>query len=391
MQPLHVKTATEVDLQSLVDNRVPENRMLEYKVDLPGHSDRDKKEFLSDVSAFANASGGVLIFGMRERDGVASELVGITCDDLDGETAALESLLRECIDPRLPSVEIRQLELSGSRRVLLVGVARSWLAPHVVDFKKHWRFYSRHAAGKYPLDVQEIRTQFLMNESTADRLRRYRIGRLASIAEYDTPVPLREGPRMVLHILPMDSLLGMAQVDPREAMKASRLWPRLYSGLSPSYNLDGLVASSGSRADNDMYLQVFRSGVLEVVDAYSGRGDGPDGRKYMRPTFLESVLLEAIPAFCNYLAALGVSLPVLVGVALQGWGGREIWAESLFSFLNTAVPIDRDELVFPELLVQAGAPDYSQLLRPLFDQMWNAGGFGASPNYDEEGKRKVPR
>ena len=37
-----------------------ENNYLEYKEKL-GHSERDKKEFLKDVSGFANASGGFLI------------------------------------------------------------------------------------------------------------------------------------------------------------------------------------------------------------------------------------------------------------------------------------------------------------------------------------------
>ncbi len=54
------------DLQALVDNSVSETKTLEYKESLPGNSDGDKKEFLADVSSFANASGGYIIFGMKE-------------------------------------------------------------------------------------------------------------------------------------------------------------------------------------------------------------------------------------------------------------------------------------------------------------------------------------
>ena len=48
----------ENDLQALVDNQVAERKTIEYKESLPGNADGDKKEFLADVSSFANASGG---------------------------------------------------------------------------------------------------------------------------------------------------------------------------------------------------------------------------------------------------------------------------------------------------------------------------------------------
>jgi len=40
--------------------------MLDYKRDVPGESDQDKKEFLADISSFANATGGDLIYGVDE-------------------------------------------------------------------------------------------------------------------------------------------------------------------------------------------------------------------------------------------------------------------------------------------------------------------------------------
>ena len=55
---------TESDLQELIDNGVAEGKTLDYKEKLSGNSDAEKKEFLYDVSSFANASGGNLIFGI---------------------------------------------------------------------------------------------------------------------------------------------------------------------------------------------------------------------------------------------------------------------------------------------------------------------------------------
>lgn len=62
----NIDEITEEDLQALIDNSVLESKSIEYKQSLPGNSDSEKKEFLADVSSFANASGGDLIYGIIE-------------------------------------------------------------------------------------------------------------------------------------------------------------------------------------------------------------------------------------------------------------------------------------------------------------------------------------
>jgi hypothetical protein len=52
-----LESIKESDPQALVDNQVAEHKTIEHKEALPGNADGDKKEFLVDVSSFANASG----------------------------------------------------------------------------------------------------------------------------------------------------------------------------------------------------------------------------------------------------------------------------------------------------------------------------------------------
>jgi predicted HTH transcriptional regulator len=66
MIPKPLDHITEADLQALISDAVPEGRTIEYKRALPGNSDGEKKEFLADISSFANTSGGDLIYGMDE-------------------------------------------------------------------------------------------------------------------------------------------------------------------------------------------------------------------------------------------------------------------------------------------------------------------------------------
>lgn len=51
---------TENDLQALILEKAGEGKTLDYKRDSVGQSDKDKKEFLYDVSSFANTLGGNL-------------------------------------------------------------------------------------------------------------------------------------------------------------------------------------------------------------------------------------------------------------------------------------------------------------------------------------------
>ena len=57
---------TQKDLQDLIDNVVLEGKTIEYKATLPLGDPDGKKEFLKNVSSFANTSGGDIIYGITE-------------------------------------------------------------------------------------------------------------------------------------------------------------------------------------------------------------------------------------------------------------------------------------------------------------------------------------
>jgi len=51
------------DIQKLIENKIEESLTLEYKRELS----RNNKEIAKDISAFANTSGGVIIYGIEEK------------------------------------------------------------------------------------------------------------------------------------------------------------------------------------------------------------------------------------------------------------------------------------------------------------------------------------
>ena len=74
---------TDDDLLALISNKVSEGRTIDYKRELPGNTDSDKKEFLADTSSFANTSGGDLVFGMDEVAGLPTQLTGFQSTNTD--------------------------------------------------------------------------------------------------------------------------------------------------------------------------------------------------------------------------------------------------------------------------------------------------------------------
>src|SRR5580698_8294411 len=96
-----VSEIAEADIQALKDSGVQESQRLEYKRELPGTRDEDKREFLADVSSFSNTEGGDVIYGVAEERGLIAEIVGLSSPDFDAETLRLENLIRDGISPRL--------------------------------------------------------------------------------------------------------------------------------------------------------------------------------------------------------------------------------------------------------------------------------------------------
>lgn len=111
------------DIESLKDNGVVEGHFLDFKITGIGKLDKDRKEFLADVSAFANASGGDIIFGVQEIGGVATDVPGIDLPDPDKEKLRLENLIRDGFEPRLTNIGMRWLAIAGTCGVLVIAWA----------------------------------------------------------------------------------------------------------------------------------------------------------------------------------------------------------------------------------------------------------------------------
>lgn len=212
------------DLNALVLAKAPESIELEYKAELPGMGDSDKKEYLADVSAFANTSGGVLLYGIEtEKDenghdnGIPKGIVGVEIPNENDVRLRLTNIVRDGLDPRLaPEIALQVIDLEGAKQVLAVGVSRSVAGPHAVWFQKTGKFHRRSSAGKYQADTREIRRMFLESDSWEDGARAFRDRTLEQRLSPAGERELERTARIIVHFVPLGHRDGVVDVRSHE-------------------------------------------------------------------------------------------------------------------------------------------------------------------------------
>ena len=376
-------------IESLIANNVSESRTLDYKEILP----TDTKEFLADVSSFANASGGDLIFGVKEEQDANGEKTGnyIACGlsdvNADKEILRLENIIRDGVEPRITGIRTKEILGFPNGAVIVMRVPKSWASPHML--KSSSRFYSRNSRGKYPLDVQEIRSAFALSDALPERIRRFRDDRLAKIIADETPVPLSSGTRAILHIIPISSLDPTTIVNIASIAELnSKLMPLGSIGWDGRYNFDGYVTFTQTRDNGgrDAYVQLFRNGAIEAV---SSRMCCIYGNQKLIPSVAyEKDIIEGTLRYLNALQALMFEPPLFVILSLVGVNGYTMSVDTHRYWVDRVVTIDRDALLVPEIIVESYEANVASLLRPVFDAVWQACGWNKSLNYDSAGNWK---
>ena len=148
------------------------------------------------------------------------------------------------------------------------------------------------------------------------------------------------------------------------------------------YNFDGLLISN-SYSENQTsrtYLQIFHNGSIEAVSEIDTRT-----RKLIPSVWYERELIDAVNRYLFLLQKLEVQPPFVVLLSLTGVKGFKMAVDS-YRHSFEGQPIDRDVLINPEIIIEQFEGEKSQILRPIFDMVWNAAGWPRSMNYDENGE-----
>jgi hypothetical protein len=168
-----VADATEVSVAGLVAAGVSEDFDLDFKEQLYGNGDSERRALAGDVAAMANNAGGLIVIGIRE-DGHAraAEAPGVPLSD--GEHRRMTQIIAT-ISP-LPVFEIRAVPAAAdpNRGYYLLAVHRSPRAPHAVPVNEGLRYPKRNGSTIRYLSEPEVaeayRERTFGSQNQIDRL-----------------------------------------------------------------------------------------------------------------------------------------------------------------------------------------------------------------------------
>lgn len=388
----------EARLRSLIASAAPESRTIDYKRTTYGNAGSELSEFLADISSFANTSGGDLVLGMDAANGIPTAITPLT-DPIDPEILRLEQCARGGLQPRIPNIEFHAVPIAAGGNVLIVRVPRSFNPPHRVIRQGGARFYARSSAGKYEPDVNELRTLFNAGPQLAERVRNFRLDRIAKIAAGHAPVKLMDRGTVVLHVVPLSAFDQSSPTLPLQNIKTDfRTFVPIGSSTANNMliNFDGVLKTSNadqSATEHRAYVQLFRNGIVESVNSTVMAVSS--GTPII--TGIDDSIVSNVLRIMRDLAAIGVEPPHVFLVSLIEVAGARLnfqrGAYSAMWYDSLGAPLDRDQYHFDEVIFETipnTIEECARIVRPILDQMANAGGQATTPMFDAQGNY-VPR
>lgn len=373
-----VLALTEETLRSFLSLGIPEGLYLDYKEGLSGTSEKEaKREFLKDVTAFANAAGGHLLLGVKEpSEGVSvqSQLVGL--DNGNAVAQDLERLASTSIDPRIPGMRIVRVALANGRSCVAIHIPPSLSRPHMVNYAGHRSFYARHSESSFPMTTHEVREAVLTSSSAEARARLFVERRLLEVRDLigdrqaafflqAMPLISPESPWDVLSTPFENVLRGDARCNKFQH------YADLTSHVAPRPTIDGLLGLD-QREQPTWETEVHRTGYISLLYR---------DIQVHRVTEVDRFVVhfgtcDIFRAFCHmlkeFLDVSATDVPYLLACAYLNAEGTCVWTESPWRKFSD--PYKKKDILWPEHLRATGT-DPMAIAESLCLEMFNAFGF----------------
>lgn len=277
----------EAYLQTLICDKVLENIHLEYKdYQFPNAEFKDsscKQALMSEIVAFANTDGGLVLLGIKEAKHFPVRLtgVGLEMKDFGKWQETFNNLIATTIKYPLNSVNSRAISLADGKIAIAINVPKSF-GPHAVYTKEKCEFYMRNATGKIPMDFDTLRQRFLGQENMKTKIDAFCNSRVASIINNELEPYLGFGPKLVLHILSECNFDGEADLEKFQNLIWSSKGEELklndeafndegYCAFKIHHSTQSVPLGAGLSLPNQkitevsQFIQLFNNGSLEII------------------------------------------------------------------------------------------------------------------------------
>jgi len=372
------------DIMGLIENEVGESKRLEYKRELNIETGDERKEFLADISSFANADGGYIIYGIAENEfHLPIEICGVKIDNEGNFISKIDNLIRDSIAPRIPDIKYRFI-LHNGHKVLVIYISPSFLSPHRVIYKGHDKFYTRNAKGKYPMDVDELRQAFTFSDSINRQIESYKLERISTIAANRYRI-LKDGyPYFIIQFLPISAFRNRNLYSIREISNAlEKVGVEVFGCFSSKQIIiDGVFIRSEEAIAHYKTNGIVEKATTAFFDPEHPISSNKTIKRIYCGDILEKVIGACVKIF-KYYKIMNIPTPIIIACAIMNGQGYTIY--SMTRWIERLGSIDRDALLIPDILVDDFNSEPETILKPIFDAIWNACGYTHCPAYDEDG------
>lgn len=155
--PLKVKKYTKAHLDYLIRSQAEESIHIEFKAGQAlGNTDNKKKEISKDVGGMANSDGGIIIYGLTERDHKAAGYAFVDGNVFSKEW--LEQVINSKIKRRIPelTIDVVRVQNKISQSVYIVRIPRSTEAPHMASDGRYYKRFNFESVQMAEYEVRDL-------------------------------------------------------------------------------------------------------------------------------------------------------------------------------------------------------------------------------------------
>lgn len=362
-------------VEQLVELKVSESTVLEYKreVDLSGTSAR--RELLKDLTGMANGGGGSIIYGVEEDGhGSASRVVALATQSVVGQ---MRHIVQAGVQP--PLVWAVEAYATGDGWVIVAEVEPSGLGPYMVDGYNEQRYFVRIGTDVVRMSERSVRDAYALASRAASQREGEWQQRFLPLQGSD------ESPWLSLSAVPLPPLRDL--FEGREVEPSSFAEPPLMANYRSHTDLGAAARQMYHWADGlagetpDLAVRLHRNGAAGIIERWGEQLD-------------LGLIARQTNAYLMYLAwywtRFSLSRPVEVRARFTGLTVARIGSAGGFPAPPVRQPaglivneIEVSEEILPWELLRA--PARHRLIRRLIERLTLAYGLSHSGELFESG------
>lgn len=388
-EDIPIDELTSEHVRALVTCSRSEGRRIDFKEAFKrsdnGRS-RDSHEVAKDVAAFANSSGGDIIYGVIETDGVATgTCLAVPTQDAEELLSFVQAAVRDGVSPYI-DIRCKYIPMEDNAGVFVIRVPKSFQAPHAVRKRGEkdalW-FFKRGEDCALPMEESDVRHAYTTGFDVNRQIEVFRRTRIAQANDTIAGPLFGKSVRVHAFFIPLAAFsIGDHLAYPRLLVGANRL--RLEGSHSgPMACPEGAFLHGGAQDGIWHAWYIHRNGIVEWIDAGTNyMHNAPSGEKLEKivlPLY-ERRLCGRLQDAANCISALDLGGPLAFCLSLTNAKGAQFIAPNNRFLYSSLCPVDD---MHAQTLILRAATDLSpDKIKPSLDHVMNGFSLQKSVNFD---------